>query len=121
MIRQTLDLYHLPFSEILSDVETLLKTDFDILQKQSYAYQKMLKEGKKSEQYLLSYENRLHHAQTRFEFFNELMCRLQTYDYRFVIKSVTEAKYQASKRERKDRYGFSIDFAGTLKPLVIIW
>ena len=121
MIRQPLDLYHLPFSEILSDVETLLKTDFDILQKQNYTYQKMLKEGKKSEQYLLNYESRLHHAQTRFEFFNELMCRLQTYDYRFVIESVTEARHQASKRKRKDRYGFCIDFAGTLKPLVIIW
>lgn len=120
MIRPAFMLSHLPFAELLDDIQLLLNHDAELLEKQTQQLQQLEQEGCKPESYLERFRERLNHAQTRLEFFNSLLGRLQTLDFRYLVKAIEAAKGEAKTDGMPEMYGFTILFEDQLEPQILL-
>ena len=121
MIRLPLTLTHLPFIELLRDIQLILDHDRQELQRQTAYFRQLEKEGSKSPTHLEKFEGRLHHAQNRQEFLTALVSRLQTRDFIHMLKAIEMAKAAAIKNGNPDLYGFALIFHLGKDPEIILY
>ncbi|MEO1519067.1 MAG: hypothetical protein AAFV95_28960 [Bacteroidota bacterium] len=121
MMRPAFLLTQTPYAELLEDIQLLLAHDAEELEQQTAYFQRLRQEGQRSADYLDRFERRLQHAQTRHEFFTTLLCRLQTYDFRYLVKAIEEAKQLARQNGRPEQYGFTILFQSLEEPTITLY
>ncbi len=118
MIRPALMLSTLPFEELLADVQLLLQHDAKELERQMSYFHRLKEEGQKPQAYLDRMEERLEHAQMRYEFFNALLCRCQTYHLRSIALALERAEQEARAYGNPNQYGVIVAFSGQAMPQI---
>jgi len=116
-IRDPYILSHLPFGELTNDVELALARFMQEVERLNKYYDKLLREGGASEQYIIKIGERLGIYQDVFEFCNQLVGNVNLFDNMYVLSAMEDTKHIAGNRRE---YGFSIYFNHTNPPIVLI-
>jgi len=116
-IRNPYILSHLPFGELINDVNLCLSHFSHDMERLYRQYEKLLKEGRASEKYILSIVDRLGRYQNQYEFTTELVSKVTTFDSMHVLQALEDAKAYAGN---SNVYGFGIHFNYTNPPELII-
>ena len=90
MLVPTQSLHHLPWQDLLSDIQYLLDTEAERLTANKVYYQKLFYTENADKTKLTKLYNRIQEEQQRHEFFSELLCRIQTYNAHIIIKAMEE-------------------------------
>lgn len=120
MIRLHFSLHQLPFGELIDDCLYILAKDGKELNKQSAIYEQAVTSGKRSSHELEKWRERLIHLQNRNEFFEALVCRVQTIDLFCIISSIGLATNEANLRGTPNEFALTIYFKPDSKPFILI-
>ncbi len=92
MLAPESNLHHLPWEELLSDIQYLLDTEAERLTANKVYYQKLFYTENVDKTKLTKLYNRIQQEQQRYEFFSELLSRIQTYNAHILIKAMEECE-----------------------------
>lgn len=110
MIRPSLALSQLSFSEILDACLFILEKDEEQLTNQTLQFKRALHDPKKSSYEIDQWKARLEVLQNRNEFYNELVSRVGSFEVMLLLSALASAVQEAKRRGKPEEYGFSIYF-----------
>lgn len=88
MLAPELMLNDLPWEELLKDMRYLLDQDIEILKGKREYYRRLITNPKADEQKLNRLYDSIERDQQRFDFFNELICRMETLNFKMALQGI---------------------------------
>ena len=97
-----LHLYHLSWAALMAEINTILAKDTKSLEANIAYYKKVLNAPNVDNAQVNKYFERLQHDKMRLAYFNEIYCRLEKLNYKFILLGIDQCIANETKIQGRE-------------------